>query len=232
MAMIRKATDGSRPSVSAKERYVHNFYSTSVSFSPARRSLAHNISFERRAGDKERNEAGISAARYHLLGHETKRYDVLELRHMIHVRYGVSLVSLLYAESSWLCCTRDLQQSYHLLRNEAPARRCPSPSESGPQTTRSDGRRHRRHNGDDAAGQASKHQPPHWCTIGVVKCMGSQPLCSCSCLSVCLRPHVQLSSQLSHQRQFSAGMVHHRVNQAHHSEHPADNRTDRDNEAR
>lgn len=92
MAMIRKATDGSRPSVSAKERYVHNFYSTSVSFSPARRSLAHNISFERRAGDKERNEAGISAARYHLLGHETKRYDVLELRHMIHVRYGVSLV--------------------------------------------------------------------------------------------------------------------------------------------
>jgi hypothetical protein len=134
MAMIRKATDGSRPSVSAKERYVHNFYSTSVSFSPARRSLAHNISFERRAGDKERNEAGISAARYHLLGHETKRYDVLELRHMIHVRYGVSLVSLLYAESSWLCCTRDLQQSYHLLRNEAPARRCPSPSESGPQT--------------------------------------------------------------------------------------------------
>ena len=56
MAMIRKATDGSRPSVSAKERYVHNF--TVQCLTLARSPL------------------------------------ILELGHVTHVWYGVSLLSL------------------------------------------------------------------------------------------------------------------------------------------
>ena len=77
MAMIRKATDGSRPSVSAKERYVHNF--TVQCLTLARSPLAAR-------------SPTINSVFFHFL---SPFFDViLELGHVTHVWYGVSLVSL------------------------------------------------------------------------------------------------------------------------------------------